>query len=502
VAQLSGLQRLILITSTYGDGEPPDNIAAFYQQLHTAGASQLGHLSFCVLALGDHSYSTFCKAGKDFDARLAALGAQRLCDVVTCDTDYEATYQAWLGKLVAACAEAAPPTQVMSQPQLNATSGDVAPSARYANKKFFLAPIVLNNNLHEDGFSKYVRQVAFSLKGSGLRYEPGDALGVMPTNRPELVEEMLQLLGLKGDEAVPLPDGGAGPLCEALLHEYDISKPTPAHVQYFAERTGDMTLQKLLKPGNTQALKESLQGRQLIDLLLAHPDVVQGATDFVAMLGKLKPRLYSIASSQRFCPDEVHLTMGVVRYSSFGRRRHGVCSGDLARAKLNETRPIFVHTNKAFRLPTDPNTPIIMVGPGTGIAPFRSFLQERAATGAQGNNWLFFGCCNQRYDFLYRSELEQFQTQGLLTRFDVAFSRDQEQKIYVQHLMHQHAAELWRWLNEGAHFYVCGDAARMAKDVDAALHDAAMQSGGLDKEGAAAWVQTLRQQKRYLRDVY
>jgi sulfite reductase (NADPH) flavoprotein alpha-component len=500
VEQLQHTQRLIVMTSTTGDGEPPDNLLRFYQQLHQA-TPNLAHLHYAVLACGDRQYTHFCKAGKDIDARLAVLGAQRLCEVALCDANDESAFPTWLSSMMRIVG-----TMSSAQPSAPAVPALLiqTPHERYSRIQPYPATLLRNANLINDtNAERQTRHIVFSLRDSGLSYEPGDALGVMPSNPLEQVVEIINAAGLYKDSPVPTPSGGELPLCDALLRRYDITRITRAYVVYVAEHTGDAALLDLLRPERSDALKQYLHGRELRDLLQQHRPAFASAIEFVGLLGKLTPRLYSISSSLRMHPDEVHLTVGVLRYESHGQPRHGVCSNDLAAAPAGAVKPIFIHPNKTFRLPSDPATSLIMIGPGTGIAPFRSFLQERAASGTTtGRNWLFFGCQRADTDFLYRDELERFKARGILKRLDVAFSRQQSEKVYVQHLMQQHATELWRWLQEGAHLYVCGDAARMARDVDAALHEVAMHAGGLGSEQAHAWVDELRQQKRYRRDVY
>jgi sulfite reductase (NADPH) flavoprotein alpha-component len=376
---------------------------------------------------------------------------------------------------------------------------------RYSKLRPFPARVLQNINLHGDGSGKDTRHIAFSLQNSGLRYEVGDALGVVPHNHPMLVAETMTALGFDGDSAVTSHNGNVTSLQHALSHDYQITQLNKAHVEAVAERTHDAALLTLLKPNNAEDLKHFVYGRDVIDLLLQHLCVFETPQAFVDTLKRLTPRLYSISSSQKAHPDEVHVTVGVVRYAAHGRARGGVCSTMLAGccAEVNGAAPpVFVHTNKAFRLPDDEARPIIMVGPGTGIAPFRAFLQERQASGVRGKNWLFFGSWNAASDFLYEDELRQMQTQGVLTKLDLAFSRDQAEKVYVQHLMLRQANELWRWLNDGAYFYVCGDAARMAKDVHAALLGVAQTAGGLSSERASEWVMGLQKEKRYRKDVY
>lgn len=385
-------------------------------------------------------------------------------------------------------------------------AGAASPSpSPYSRKNPFPAALVTNRLLSADGSGKEIRHHEISVAGSGLTYEAGDSLGVFPTNDPRLVDELLAALGASGDEEVFGPDGEGTSLRTALLRDYAVTLPSKEFLAALAAKTpGDSVVATLLNdPLRKEDLAKYLYGMETIDFLHAHPSVRWTTEEFVGSLRKLQPRLYSIASSPRMFPELVHLTVATVRYDTHGRRRHGVASTFLAeRLDHPETVPVFFHSARHFRLPADGATPIVMVGPGTGIAPFRAYLQDRAASGATGRNWLFFGDQRERFDYLYRDELEGWQKNGLLTHLHTAFSRDQEHKVYVQHRMLEHAAELWRWLEEGAHFYVCGDAQRMAKDVDAALHRVVETAGNKTPAEAAQYVEALKKAKRYKRDVY
>jgi sulfite reductase (NADPH) flavoprotein alpha-component len=361
--------------------------------------------------------------------------------------------------------------------------------------------VLENRNLNGPG-AKQTHQIAFSLEGSGLEYEVGDALGVFPLNPPEIVDEILANLPFKPSE-VPGRDGVEIPLREALIGHYDIGGLTKALIRKWQEHSGSPFLRALVEADDQAAWDQFCFGRELIDLIIDHPADFGDAEEFVSVLKKLQPRLYSIASSPRAHPGEVHLCVGIVRYQCHGRKRGGVCSTFFADRMRPETKPrVFVHNNPAFRLPANGGVPVIMVGPGTGIAPFRAFLEDRRATGAKGGNWLFFGNPHRASDFLYEDEINGFIEDKTLSRFDVAWSRDQKEKLYVQHLMLQQGAELWKWLQDGAAFYVCGDASRMAKDVDLALHAVVREHGKLSEEEAAAFVAGMKKEKRYQRDVY
>jgi sulfite reductase (NADPH) flavoprotein alpha-component len=367
----------------------------------------------------------------------------------------------------------------------------------------FPARLATNRCLNAAGSAKDTRHLEIDLNGSGLEYEVGDALGVLPTNCSALVVELLAVLNCTGEEAVPNPSGGETSLRDALLHHYHITQTGTKFVAAVADRCKDESLRALLEPTRKPDLDKYLYGREVIDFLLQFPTAKFSPAEFVGLLRKLQPRLYSISSSLKAHPGQVHLTVGTVRYESHGRMRKGVCSTFLADRVQKETNvPVFVQRSHGFRLPVDGAKPIIMIGPGTGIAPFRAFVEERRAVGAKGKNWLFFGDQQAACDFLYREELETMLKENSLARLDTAFSRDQQEKIYVQHRMLEHAGELWSWLEDGAHVYVCGDAKRMAKDVDAALHEAIQKAGAKSAEQAAEYVAKLKSEKRYQRDVY
>lgn len=380
------------------------------------------------------------------------------------------------------------------------------PTAPWSKKNPFPAPLLVNRKLSGEHSEKDTRHYELSLAGSGLTYEVGDSLGIFPSNCPAQVDTLLKALHATGDEPVAGADGTSKSFRDALLHDFGIKDPSRQFLAALVEKAGDGAplLRELTgDPDRKKDLEEYLWGMEYIDLLADHPSVRFEPEEFIKLLRKLIPRLYSIASSINAVPEQVHLTVATVRYQSHGRQRIGVASTYLAeRIAMGETVPVFFHVAKGFRLPEDPATPIIMVGPGTGVAPFRAYLQERKATGATGKNWLFFGEQRASEDFLYREEMEAFLAEGVLTRLDTAFSRDQPEKIYVQHRMQEQGAEIWKWLEEGAHLFVCGDAAHMAKDVDAALHKIVETHGGKSTEEAFAYMETLKKEKRYKRDVY
>ncbi|MEP6671375.1 MAG: sulfite reductase subunit alpha [Chthoniobacter sp.] len=503
---LASEQNVLVITSTYGDGDPPDNAQAFWNYLQGETAPRLAHLNYSVLALGDTNYSAFCQFGKNCDERLGKLGAKRVHPRVDCDVDYETPAKAWTDGVFAALSsspEAALPGVALIPSEASVAAPATEVPQGWSKKNPFPARLLANRLLNAAGSGKEVRHYEISLAGSGLSYEAGDALGVLPANCGGLVSELLSILDCDGEEAVKTPDGTETSLRLALTQHHDITRPASDLLKVAAERgAAGGELAALLDPSRKEDLKKWLWGRELIDVVsgLAQPFT---AAELMPLLKKLQPRLYSISSSPKAHPDEVHLTVAAVRYDAYGRGRKGVCSTFLAdRCADNTPVPVFVQTSHGFRLPANGDVPVIMCGPGTGIAPFRAFLEERRATGAQGRNWLFFGDQKRSTDYLYQEQLEAWAADGHLARLDLAFSRDQAEKIYVQNRMLESAAELWSWLDSGAHFYVCGDASRMAKDVDAALHQVAESAGGLSKEAAAEYIQKLKSEKRYQRDVY
>lgn len=488
-------KNLLIITSTYGDGEPPDNTADFYEWILGDQAPQLDGLSFSVLALGDADYPDYCKCGVDFDRRLAELGAKRIVDRVDCDVDYDVEFKSWYQAVVEVLSPGA-------LAMISSSMGTRSQSKRgYSKSRPFPAPILQNFMMNKGG-ARETHHMVLSLEGSGLEYQAGDALGLLPTNPPQVVDEILANLPFNTDTEVPLPDGREVPLREALISGYDIGTINKSMIIKWQARSGAPYLRALVEADDRKAFEDFCWGRDLIDLVCGYPADFSDGEEFVGILKKLQPRLYSIASSPNAHPGKVHLCVAIIRYESHGRMRGGICTTFLADRAKGKTPGVFVHSNKAFRLPQDGDTPVIMVGPGTGIAPFRAFLEERKFSGAKGRNWLLFGNPHESTDFLYQDELETYQRDGVLDRLDLAWSRDQAYKIYVQHLMLENGAELWDWLQQGASFYVCGDASRMAKDVDAALHSIAVEHGGLSEDDAKAFMVQLKRDKRYQRDVY
>ncbi|MBV4367045.1 sulfite reductase subunit alpha [Erwinia phyllosphaerae] len=491
----ASMRHVLVITSTYGEGEMPDNAQLFWQAISASTAPRLEQMHFAVLAIGDTGYDGFCQAGKFIDMRLEQLGAQRLADRIDCDIDYEDPAQQWLaGSMPQFAASAGSSGKALE----NRPEAPVIPGSNKQNP--YAAALVTNKRLSGPDSEKDIRHFEFDLTDSGLKYEAGDALGVIPVNDPTLVN--LLLAQLKADYDTPV-SGYDRSLGDLLTYQFEISEPSRKLIEWVGQNTTNQELRHVLQHDDKDAMGVWLWGKDSLDLLQLELARTLSIPEFVALLRPLQHRAYSISSSSKAHPNQVHLTIASVRYHSAGRARNGVCSTYLAeRVGRGEKPAIFISPNKAFRVPANNDAPLIMVGPGTGIAPFRAFLQERQATGAKGKNWLFFGDQRLEHDFIYRDELLAWQENGLLNRLDLAFSRDQAKKIYVQNRMMEQGAELYAWLQEGAYFYVCGDASRMAKDVDKALYEIIAQFGGLSAERAADYVDQLKKEKRYLRDVY
>lgn len=501
--QLKKEQYLVVLVSTHGEGEPPDNAIELHEYLHGKKAPKLKGLKFAVLALGDTSYEFFCQTGKDFDTQLEKLGGTRAAERVDCDVDYEDAAAAFVEKMVDTFADdlagdADHPT-VTSMPGVTAS----APATdAYTRNSPYTAEVLTNVVLNGRGSDKEVRHIELSTEDSGLIWQPGDSLGVLPENSPAVVSELIASLDMNAEETVTGIDGDTT-LRDALTREFEITTLTRPFVQKYAQLAESKKLDALLGDDQRAGFAEYLDGRHVIDLVEDYPVKGLAGGDFVRLLRKLPSRLYSIASSHVANPDEVHLTVATVRYESNGRMREGVASAQLAdRIGEDGQLPIYVDHNKNFKLPDSGDTPVIMIGPGTGVAPFRAFMQEREEQGAAGKNWLFFGAQHFLTDFLYQSEWLKWREQGLLPRIDVAFSRDQQQKIYVQDKLRENAKEIYAWLQDGANIYVCGDADAMAHDVHDALIQIAKSEGGMQADAAADYVKQLQKNKRYQRDVY
>jgi sulfite reductase (NADPH) flavoprotein alpha-component len=499
---LSEFKHALVIASTHGEGDPPDSALVFALQLETAQAPKLAGLKYAVLALGDRNYAKFCGFGRLLDERFAQLGATRLLDCIEADTAVDEPFRIFRDRLWPELLKQAPAAGAAPVVAPEADVTDDPPEERWSRERPFSAVLRSKRVLTGRGSDKEVRHIVLSLAGSDLHYEPGDALGVWPCNAPELVERILALSALAPDAPVTL-GGAVLALAEALSFRLEIAKlGMPAAIK-FAAVAGDAEMQSLVEPDHAAALEAFLFGRDAVDLLARAPRAIADAQTLVDLFPPLAPRLYSIASTLAAHPQEVHLTVSVLRHARDGRQRGGVASTHIAdRIDAQGTLPVYVHRNTRFRLPADPGVPLIMIGPGTGIAPFRSFLWHRKAHAYTGRTWLFFGDRRAQYDYLYRDELSAFLDDGTLSRLDTCFSRDQERKVYVQHRMLETGSELWQWIQDGANIYVCGDAKRMAKDVDAALQRIFVEHGGLSAAKAQLELRTLGASGRYLRDVY
>ncbi|ABX19968.1 NADPH-dependent assimilatory sulfite reductase flavoprotein subunit [Salmonella enterica] len=495
--QIACEKLLVVVTSTQGEGEPPEEAVALHKFLFSKKAPRLNNTAFAVFSLGDTSYEFFCQAGKDFDNKLAELGGERLLDRVDADVEYQTVAAQWRARIVDVLKSRTPVTT----PVPSVVSGAVNEihTSPYTKEAPLRASLSVNQKITGRNSEKDVRHIEIDLGDSGLCYQPGDALGVWYQNDPALVKEIVELLWLKGDEPVAV-DGKLLPLTEALQWHFELTVNTAGIVENYATLTRSEFLLPLV--GDKAQLQHYAAATPIADMLRFSPSQLD-ADALVGLLRPLTPRLYSIASSQAEVENEVHLTVGVVRYDIEGRARAGGASSFLADRVDDEGEVrVFIEHNDNFRLPTNPETPIIMIGSGTGIAPFRAFIQQRAADEASGKNWLFFGNPHFTEDFLYQVEWQRYVKEGLLSRIDLAWSRDQKEKIYVQDKLRERGAELWRWINDGAHIYVCGDANRMAKDVEQALLEVIVEFGGMDLESADEYLSELRVARRYQRDVY
>jgi sulfite reductase (NADPH) flavoprotein alpha-component len=503
-ANLKKIRNLLILASTHGEGDPPDNALPFHEFLKSKRAPQLDDLQFSVLSLGDSSYEFFCQTGKDFDLRLEELGGKRFCPRVDCDLDYDEPAGQWIESVLSTLSAAfESPTSVAAVHSAANMTSSTQESA-YSRTNPFAAEVLENLNLNGRGSQRETRHLEISLEGSNLQYEPGDCLGIYPENHAELVDAIINSLNLKPEEPVTVnKNGDVRSLREALLFNFEITVLTKPLLEQAAKFSANTKLHELLKPEHDQESRAYLKERDLLDLIEDFSPWEASAADLVSILRKMPARLYSIASSSKANPDEVHVTIRTVRYEAHGRNRYGVCSTQTSeRIQPGATLPVYIHDNPNFKLPSNPETPIIMIGPGTGVAPFRAFLQEREEIGAEGKTWLFYGDQHFLSDFLYQIEWQKWLKSGVLTQMDVAFSRDTDKKVYVQHRMLEKRAELFQWLKAGAYVYVCGDEKHMAHDVHAALISILEQEGGMSTEEATAYMVDLQQQKRYLRDVY
>lgn len=497
--QIAQEKLLLVVASTQGEGEPPEEAVALHKYLFSKKAPQLTGTAFAVFGLGDTSYENFCQTGKDFDTRLGELGAERLLDRADADVDFKAAAEAWRKQVVEVLKQRVPQaTPAQAQASVAGSVAQVL-SSPYSKESPLTATLAVNQKITGRNSDKDVRHLEIDLGDSGLSYQPGDALGVWYHNDPDLVEEIIGLVWRTGDEKITL-NGQTLTLREALTDHLELTQNTTVIVEKYASLSRDERLIELL--ADKHQLQQYAQTTPLPDMIRQAPADLD-AEQLVALLRPLTPRLYSIASAQEEVGNEVHITVGVVRYDVEGRARTGGASGYLAdRLEEEGELCVFIEHNDNFRLPANPQTPVIMIGPGTGIAPFRAFIQQRAAEGAEGLNWLFFGNPHFTEDFLYQVEWQRYVKEGVLSRIDLAWSRDQNHKVYVQDKLREQGAEVWRWIEKGAHIYVCGDANRMAKDVEQALLELLAEHGGMDAEQADEFLSELRVERRYQRDVY
>jgi sulfite reductase (NADPH) flavoprotein alpha-component len=499
VRSLKDEQDLVVITSTHGEGDPPQAGIGFFEFLESRKAPKLPQLRFAVLALGDSTYEKYCEAGKRIDRRLEELGAKRIADRVDCDVDYEEPSAAWHAEMLRRFAPAAQASA--AGPAVASSAASPAQATAFDKKNPFAASVIDNLVLTGRGSSKETRHIELSLADSGLTYQPGDALGVVPRNDPALVATLIEKLKLQADAPVTVKQQTL-PLVEALGSAFEITAATPRFLEHWASVTGSSELERLRSPDEGAARTAFLHNHHILDIVNRFPATGIEPTKLLAGLRPLQPRLYSIASSLAAAPDEVHLTVSTVNYNLHDVPRTGVASGYLA-ALTNEdaTLPVYIQPSAHFHLPAA-DVPIIMIGAGTGVAPYRAFMQQREAEAASGRSWLFFGERNFRSDFLYQVEWQALLKSGALSRMDVAFSRDGADKVYVQDRLRAQGRDVYAWLEEGAHVYVCGDAAHMAPDVHAALAGIVETHGGLSHEAANEYLAELQRDRRYLLDVY
>lgn len=508
---------LLLCCSTWGNGDMPDNAVSFHRWLKEA-APALGQVEYAVLGLGDRSYARFCQAGRELDGLLEAKGAKRLIPFQGCDTDFEGEARDWGEAALKALASDSAAVSIanavsiataasVAGPGPGAPASAAAACSVYSRKHPFPAPLLENRPLCLRGSGKDVRHITLALPETGLVYEPGDALGLLARNSYEAVDRAILALNANGRERVEVPGQGQKPLRQALLFDFDLAQPTEELLRRLLAATRRRVslelLGRILSEEGEEELQAFKRSHDLAETLRRFPEVLLPPAELLPLLRKLGPRLYSIASSPLAHPGEVHLTVGVVRYELNGSPRRGLASTFLAESlPLGMTVPIYIQPSPRFKLPRDPHADILCIGPGTGIAPFRGFLHQREAAGAKGRNWLFFGNPKAGTDFLYREEIEGWRKSGHLSRLSLAFSQDGPDKVYVQHRIREEGPQILAWLQGGAHLYVCGDAKKMAPDVDAALVEVLIREGGMDAEAAAAFLARMKKDGRYERDVY
>ena len=498
---IKNITHLLIVASTNGEGEAPDDAIALHEFLASKKAPKLDHLKYSVLALGDTSYEFYCQTGKDFDLNLEKLGAKRIAPRIDCDVDYEADAKTWSDAVIKQTKELLGSDTTTNN--VVALSNDSTAEDIYTKQNPYSAELLVSQKITGRDSAKDVRHIEIDLGESGLTYQAGDALGVWFDNSTSLVDELITELGFDDKELIIVADQSMS-IAEALKTTFEITQTSIQFIEFWAIKSQAISLLNLLE--DKAALREYAANHQVVDVVKSAPlanETKVGAQDFIEALRKITPRLYSIASSQSEVEEEVHLTVGLVQYQAGDASRQGGASGFLAHGidEGGEVK-VFVEHNDNFRLPTSSETPVIMIGPGTGVAPFRAFMQEREATEASGDNWLFFGDQTFTQDFLYQVEWQGYLKSGLLTKIDLAFSRDQAEKIYVQDRLLENADDIFAWLERGAHIYVCGDMSRMAKDVEAALLSIIATKGQISEEQATEYLKDLRNAKRYQKDVY
>ena len=489
---LQNMENAVFVVSTYGEGEMPDNAHLFWESLSSSTAPKLENLNFGVLALGDTGYDEFCNAGKMIDVRLEQLGAKRLIKRVDCDVDFETLSNEWIDKII---------PRFNKDEKIELKKTEIDESKIIWNKKNpYMAEISKNKVLSGSGSNKEIRHYEIELEDSGITYEVGDTLNVIPQNNQKLVNLILKQLHI--DENF-IPSGENETMQNLLLKKYEISTPNKMLIEEIIKKSKNIDVRKILASDDKEKLDSFLWGKDILDLLNLDEKINFESEEFLGFLKPLQPRAYSISSSLKMHKNQVHLTISSVRWSEKERIHNGVCSTYLADMKSPFSKiGVYISQNKSFRVPENDSVPIIMIGPGTGIAPFRAFLEERKVRGGNGKNWLFFGDQTRKNDFIYEEEIIGFKKSGILTKLDLAFSRDQKEKVYVQHKMLESSKKFFKWLEDGAYIYVCGDAKFMAKDVDKAIHEIIQKEGHLKPESAKEYVNDLKRQKRYLRDVY
>lgn len=496
---LKNVEDLFIITSTQGEGDPPDNAAELHEFIHGRKAPKLEGVRFSVLALGDQTYEFFCQTGRDFDRKLGELGAERIYERVDCDVDYEEDAEKWMANVIKAIDTETKGTQ---SEQVVSESIKSAKEKKFSKANPYEAEVLENINLNGQGSNKETRHIEFLLDNFGEEYEVGDCLVVLPQNDPALVDLLISTLGWDPNEQVPITDeGDTLSLEEALTSHFEITKLTKPLLLNAASFFDNDELSE--KTEDREWVQNYIEGRDFIDLLNDFATTELQPENLYQLLRKLPPREYSISSSYQALPDEVHITVGAVRYNTHGRERSGVCSVQFAeRIQPGDTVPIYLKRNPNFKFPTEGDTPIIMIGPGTGVAPFRAYMQEREERGFKGNTWLFFGDQHFTTDFLYQTEWQEWLKDGVLGKMDVAFSRDTDEKVYVQHRIAEHSEEFNQWLQNGASIYICGDEKHMAKDVHQAIRNVLVKEQNLSEEEAEDYLKQMKKDKRYQRDVY